>query len=142
MNQRSLWCLKLSGRETASNRTAPLEPTIYRYFIGYLRYYCDLIGSYMSLLNKISIWAVRLTKKIYILKVPKCTYDKANVIFIYRLKTPDYIRLQHQPPWTISVYDCNSNHPGQLAYVIVRISVKNFDLTVDFLEFKIRFLGV
>ena len=28
MNQRSLWCLKLSGRETASNRTAPLEPTV------------------------------------------------------------------------------------------------------------------
>ena len=25
MNQRSLWCLKLSGRATASNRTTPLE---------------------------------------------------------------------------------------------------------------------
>ena len=27
LNQRSLWCLNLSGRATASNRTAPLEST-------------------------------------------------------------------------------------------------------------------
>ena len=28
MNQRSLWCLKLPGRATASNRTAPLETPV------------------------------------------------------------------------------------------------------------------
>ena len=28
MNQRSLWCLKLSGSATASNRTAPLETPV------------------------------------------------------------------------------------------------------------------
>ena len=34
---------------------------IFDFFIGYLRYYYDLIGSYTSLLTKITIWAVRLT---------------------------------------------------------------------------------
>ena len=57
MNQRSLWCLNLSGRATASNRMQSL--LIFDFFIGYLRYYYDLIGSYTSLLTKFTIWAVR-----------------------------------------------------------------------------------
>jgi hypothetical protein len=49
----------LSGRATASNRTAPLEP-------------------------KVSIQRLKLEslkcRSVHILKVPKCTYDKGNVI--------------------------------------------------------------
>ena len=61
MNQRSLWCLNLSGRATASNRTAPFRIHRMDFSLANLRYYYDLIGSYTSLSTKITVWAVRLT---------------------------------------------------------------------------------
>ena len=158
MNQRSLWCLNLSGRATASNRTAPLESTgwifhwlicvITMIWLAHIRHYQPKLlfeqcvsqsklptekviqkskhkPKNTTIAKKMPEKSKKIPQKSKITTImPQNSKYTTKFKKKYRFKTPDYIRLQHQPPWTISVYDCNSNHPGQLAYVIVRIGVK------------------